>query len=145
MVCVSTWPEWHTGFKIWQVPSLAKWTKIKISQYHWTICINHKSFGWYNLWNKNYLSFKCGTIIQWSLRRTHMLWANNDLILQAKQLMEHFKNIPKPEQSKKYVFGAKCIKKVVFVMLFIARVPCDIRWAQGQLPSWSYDWVQFIS
>ena len=25
------------GFKIWQVPSLAKWTKIKISQYHWTI------------------------------------------------------------------------------------------------------------
>ena len=53
------------------VPSLAKWTKIKISQYHWTLCINHKSFGWYNLWKKNNLSFKCGTIIQWSLRMTH--------------------------------------------------------------------------
>ena len=79
--------EWHIGFKIWQVPSLAKWAKIKISQYHWTICINHKSFGWYNLWNKNHLSFKCGTIIQWSLRMTHML---QDLA----NLCRHLQNEP---------------------------------------------------
>ena len=63
----------HKIFKIWHTPSLAKWTKIKISQYHWTIFIKHKSFGWYNLWKKNHLSFKCGTIIQWSLRMTHRL------------------------------------------------------------------------
>ena len=38
--------------------------------------------------------------------------ANNDLILHAKQL-KNFKNTPKPEHSKKYVFRAKCIENVV--------------------------------
>ena len=89
----------HTvGFKIWQVPSLAKWTKIKISQYHWTICINHKSFGWYNLWNKNHLSFKCGTIIQWSLRMTHNYASRSGKLVPslAKWTKLRFHNITEP-------------------------------------------------
>ena len=31
----------------------------------------------------------------------------------ACKTIEHFKNIPKPEHSKKYVFRAKCIENVV--------------------------------
>ena len=47
-----------------------------------------------------------------SVRKWPRFSANNDLTLQAKQL-KNFKNIPKPEHSKKYVFRAKYIENVV--------------------------------
>ena len=47
-----------------------------------------------------------------SVRKWPRFSANNDLILHAKRL-KNFKNTPKPEHSKKYVFRAKCIENVV--------------------------------
>ena len=42
-------------------------SQIKISQYHWTICINHKSFGWYNFWKKNPVrnAQRCYSAAEW--------------------------------------------------------------------------------